>query len=386
MPSTRYEEATDGGLVYAERAGNGWEGSIDLGEYGLWSQGIDRLPSGTLLVVGPIELDQQSWNEAAERLEMACLHALDSAHRVAVLFNTPTPEMLCEDVAVLVRSARGEPSDAVTALVGMVADDGELRRRHPFATAYPEPIQTRANVGLDAFPPSTRDALRDELAMRTSGIVLFGSSEIVDHSAAEQVAAALAITEHAGPAARIMPRHRGTPAKDWLVPEAIKALPYLPSIASAYAQGYRRMVITPHYSKADELIGYEDVLFIGGTYEHNVSQIALRLIVGSAARNEAMMADRIVAVLGLLQVSGKRGQAVASDLFVRGALPKPIGTEYKELEAFLRDNRVVRWEDELASLLNSGAITAAGVKRASRHHQVSEFLAERRTVKRASKA
>jgi hypothetical protein len=42
----RYEEATDGGLVYAERAGNGWDGSIDLGEYGLWSPGIDRLPSG----------------------------------------------------------------------------------------------------------------------------------------------------------------------------------------------------------------------------------------------------------------------------------------------------------------------------------------------------
>ena len=56
----RYEEATDGGLVYAERAGNGWEGSIDLGEHGLWSPGIDRLPSGTLLVVGPIELNQQS--------------------------------------------------------------------------------------------------------------------------------------------------------------------------------------------------------------------------------------------------------------------------------------------------------------------------------------
>jgi hypothetical protein len=52
----RYEEATDGDLVYAERAGSGWEGSIDLGEYGLWSAGIDRLPSGTLLVVGPIEL------------------------------------------------------------------------------------------------------------------------------------------------------------------------------------------------------------------------------------------------------------------------------------------------------------------------------------------
>src|SRR5665213_3255388 len=34
----RYEEASDGALVYAERAGNRWDGSIDLGENGLWSK------------------------------------------------------------------------------------------------------------------------------------------------------------------------------------------------------------------------------------------------------------------------------------------------------------------------------------------------------------
>lgn len=45
----RYEEATDGELVYAEGAGSHWEGSIDLGEYGLSSGGLSRVPSGTLL-------------------------------------------------------------------------------------------------------------------------------------------------------------------------------------------------------------------------------------------------------------------------------------------------------------------------------------------------
>lgn len=63
-----YEDATDGALLYAERAGNGWASSIDLGDYGLWSSGLDRVPSGTLLVVGPLELDQQSWSDASERL------------------------------------------------------------------------------------------------------------------------------------------------------------------------------------------------------------------------------------------------------------------------------------------------------------------------------
>lgn len=379
----RYEEATDGGLVYAERAADGWDGSIDLGETGLWSHGIDRLPSGTLLVVGPIDLDQQSWDEAAERLEMACLHALTSNHRIAVLVNTPTPSMVYQDMVVLLKSATNEPSDTASALVGAVADDGELRPRRPFATAYPKPVATRASVGPDALPASTREVLRRELATRTSGIVLFGSSEIVDHSAAEQVAAGLALTGHAGPAARIMPRHRGTPAKDWLVPEAIKALPFLPSIASAYAQGYRRMVITPHYARADTLLDYKDVLFLGGTYQHDVSDIAMRLIVGSNSQNEADMMDRIVAVLGILHLSARGRQTVASDLFVRGTLPKPLGSNYSELEAFLRDNRMIRWEDELASLLENGAVTKAAIKRASRHHTVSEFLSQRRTVANA---
>jgi hypothetical protein len=374
----RYEEATDGGLVYAERAGNGWEGSIDLGEYGLWSPGIDRLPSGTLLVVGPIDLDQDSWNDAAERLEMACLHALNSAHRVAVLVQTPTPDVVCQDLVVLLRSPKAESADVETALVGVVSAEGELRPRRPFAAAYPKPIQTRANVGLESLPESTRELLRRELASCTSGIVLFGTSEIAEHSAAEQVAAGLALTEHAGPAARIMPRHRGTPAKDWLVPEAIKALPFLPSIASAYARGYRRMVITPHYSKSDLLLDYQDVLFLGGTYEHDVSDITLRLIIAGDGRKEAEVMQRIVAVLGLLKVSGKRGKVVASDLYLRRHMRAPLGTKFEELEAFLRKNRVIRWEDELASLLDSGAVTVTGVKKATRDHKVSEFLSQRR--------
>ena len=379
----RYEEATDGGLVYAERAGSDWEGSIDLGEYGLWSSGIDRLPSGTLLVVGPMELDQQSWEDAAQRLEMACLHALNSHHRIAVLVKTPTPDMLCQDLVVLLQSASDEPSETNSALVGVVAENGELQYRRPFAAAYPKPVGICANLDLEALPVSTREPLRVELAIHTSGIVLFGSSEIADHTAYDQLAAGLALTGHAGAAARIMPRHRGTPAKDWLVPDAIKALPFLPSIESAHAQGYRRMVIDPHYLRGDVLLDYEDVLFLGGTYGHGVADIALRLLT-SSAQNELRILERIVAVLGLFPVAGRRGRAVASDLFIRGTLPAPAGGEYSDLEAFLRANRLVRWEEELASLLDSGTVTVAGVKKAGlRHHSVAEFLAGRRTAKKA---
>lgn len=369
----RYEEATDGGLVYAERAGGARQGSIDLGEYGLWSSGIDRLPSGTLIVVGPIELDQGSWGAAAERVSMACLHALNSNHRVAILVETPRPERLPQDVALLARSGSDDVGDVSTGLAGLVTENGALLPVRPFPQDYPQPLASQAVAGPGALPQSVRDRLRGALAPHNSGIVLFGSSEITDHAAIDQVADALSLTDHAGPAARIMPRHRGTPSKDWNVPDAIKALPFLPSIASAYAQGYRRMVITPHYLKGEDLVDYEDVLFLGGTYGHEVPSIALRLAVWSGPQEDGVL-KRLIAVHGSFQVHSRRGAISASDLFIRGNQPAPSGAKYEDYERFLRTNRVLRWEEELSSLLESKAVTAAQVRKAAGHNPGESLL------------
>lgn len=380
----RYEEATDGGLVYAEQAANGWDGSIDLGEYGLWSSGIDRLPSGTLLVVGPLQLDQSTWKNAAERLEMACLHALNSEHRVAVLVDTPTPDRLCEDLDLMVRKLRDEESDTHTALQGIVTEEGELQDRRPFSRGYPKPALVSVQLGMDAIPRTALEPLRNELASRTCGMALFGASRITEHTAYEQLAAALALTEHAGPAARIMSRHRGTPAKDWMVPEPIKQLPFLPSIESAYAQGYRRMLVDAHYTQGDAWLDYDDVLFMGATYGHDVMEVALNLVARSGQR-EARALQRIIAVLGVLHVEGKKGPAVASDLFIRGDATGPMGTDWSEFENFLRSRRVVRWDDELSVLLDAGLVTMASVKKSDpRNRHIGDFFARRKEMKRAS--
>lgn len=371
-------------MVYAEQAANGWECSIDLGEYGLWSSGIDRLPSGTLLVVGPLELDQSTWKNSAERLVMACLHALNSEHRVAVLVDTPTPDRLCEDLDLMVRTAREEESDIQTALQGVVTEGGELQDRRPFARGYPKPVLIKAQEDTGAIPRAALEPLRRELAARTHGMVLFGASEITEHTAYEQLSAALALTEHAGPAARIMPRHRGTPAKDWMVPESIKQLPFLPSIDSAYAQGYRRMLVDAHYTEGDVWLDYNDVLFMGATYGHDVKEVALNLV-ARGGRREAKVLQGIVAVLGLLQIQGKKGVAVATDLFLRGGADGPMGTDWVEFEEFLKSHRVVRWEDELSALLEAGTVTVASVKKSNpRNTHLAEFLAQRRGMKKAS--
>lgn len=379
----RYEEATDGGLVYAEAAGREWDGSIDLGENGLWSSGIDRLASGTLLVVGPVNLDQEEWEGAAQRLTMACLHALVSGHRVAVLFDTPTPSTLAQDVVVLLRPSEEEHPDICAALVGVVAEDGQLLPRQPFAGPYPAPVFFDAETSLEIFPVSVREPLRNELAQVKSGIVVFGSSEVRTQAVNEQVAAGLAMTQHVGPAARIMTRHRGTPEKDWNVPAAIKVLPFLPSIESAHAQGYRRMVIDLHYAEADALMKFDDVLFLGSTFGHDATQNVV--MVGAAGyRAQAAIVARVAAAVGLLVVPSRRGEVVAGDLFVRRLARGTCGTAYDDLEKFVRDNRLVRWEDELASLLDAKVVTESGIKRIRPHHAVTDFLSARRADRRAS--
>ncbi len=373
----RYEEATDGALVYAERAASHWGGSIDLGEGGLWSSGLSRVPSGTLIVIGPIELDQQSWNDSAHHLEMACLVAQGSGHRVAVLIETPVPEGMCEDVMLMVQSIQPDGDACDTALLGVVADDGELQMRMPFAHSRPRPAPVRSVATVDAIPPSARAALHQAVAKRRSGILLFGSAIIGDHSAIDLVAAALALTEHAGPAARIMPRHRSTPAKDWLVPEAIKQLPFLPSIESAFDQGYRRMIFDPNYTKAESLLRFsEDVLFIGGTFGSKVDDVLLRI--RSETQQERDLLALVIAILSVTPVPGKHGVTIASDFFVMqpGSVPVP-SMEFEDIQAFLQENRILRWQDEMVRLLDSGEVTVADIKQAfSRNYGIDEFLSQ----------
>lgn len=371
-----YEDATDGALIYAERAGNHWEGSIDLGEGGLWSSGLWRVPSGTLLVVGPLLFDQQSWNSTRDRLEMACLIAQGAGHRVAVLIDTPTPEAMFEDVRLIVRSAQPEGEDYEAALLGSVSAEGALQLRQPFATSRPVLAQVPNVATPDAIPASVRNQLANALAGKTSGLLLFGSSEIEEHSAIELVAASLAMTEHAGPAARIMPRHRPTPAKDWLVPQAIQQLPFLPSIESAYAQGYRRMIVSPHYTRAELMKQFSgDVLFISGTYGSVVDDVFMRFFVAGSLKREEDLLSSVLAILGVAYAHGSHGRESICDLYLPDRAKVVVPAKDDDLTQFIQDGRVVRWQDELVQLLGEGRLTRSAVQTAlKRNRHVADFL------------
>lgn len=371
-----YEEATDGALIYAERAGNHWEGSIDLGEGGLWSSGLWRVPSGTLLVVGPLLFDQQSWNSSRDRLEMACLIAQGAGHRVAVLIDTPTPEAMFEDVRLIVRSAQPEGEDYEAALLGCVSPEGDLQLRQPFATSRPVPAQVPNVATPDAIPSSVRNQLANALAGKASGLLLFGSSEIDDHAAIELVAASLAMTEHAGPAARIMPRHRSTPAKDWLVPQAIQQLPFLPSIESAYEQGYRRMIVAPTYTRAELLKQYShDVLLISGAYGSAVDDVLRHYLRFGSLRGEEDLLSSILAILGVAYIPGTHGIESICDLYLHQHGKVVARGTHDKLHQLVQEGRTVRWQDELKHLLSEGRVSRSDVESALKQgRNVGDFF------------
>lgn len=374
-----YEDATDGELVYAERAGSHWQGSIDLGEDGLWSTGMGRLPSGTLLVVGPIELNQQSWEEASARLEMACVHVQSSGHRVAVLVRTDTPDTLFHDLDLMVRQKEPKGDDTHEALRGLVTADGDMKELSPFVTPLTAPVLVPSEAPLDALPPKSIPLLQKAFERRKTGFLLVGSSEINEHWAAELVNALLPLTDFAGPAARIKPRSRGTPAKDWNVPDALKALPFLPSIESAYSLGYRRMVINPGYTDGETLMQYGDeVLFLGGGYGSSVDDLfatALRYR-GLDQAKEALAT--VVAVLAVTSLRTPKLSVGLADMYIPDGR-EPAGEDtFSAVLGLLREDRVLRAEDELSELLDQKRVTPTAVKKAvERSKWVTELLAER---------
>lgn len=374
-----YEDATDGALLYAERAGNHWESSIDLGEDGLWSSGMQRVPSGTLLVLGPLEVNEQSWSDVGSRLESACLKALAYGHRVAVLVNTESPDTLFHDIDLAVRMQEPEGGDAHQALRGVVTVTGELVTRAPFVEALPAPVFRPSVASLDAIPAAAVPLLKAALDRRPTGLLLLGNSEISEHWAADLVNAALALTDFAGPAARIRPRSRSTPSKDWDVPEAMRALPFLPSVDSAFSLGYRRIVINPTFTDADVVTAYSDrVLFIAGGYGGSVDDLFLDAVRPNGFQKVAEMFDQLIAVLAVTPLKTSRLDTSFADMYVPNGHRVEPGDRYAAVLKLLREHRCLRAEDELSGLLDQKRITPSAVKKAvERTKWVTELLAER---------
>jgi len=365
-----YDEATDGELVYAESAGQHWKSSIDLGEGGLWSSGLERVPSGTLLVVGPLDLCEESWEDSRDRLQAACTRAQLDGHRVAVLVRTPSPDTLHFDLDRLVRSA-DDSMDEHEALLGDVLEDGRCVRRIPFANELNPPAQAPFEEPISTISASALQRLQPALAACNSGLVLVGSDVEGEHHAMELIVACLSLTNRLGPVARVRPRSRGTPAKDWLVPESIKTVPFLPSVQSAYEQGYRRIIFPAYYTDAEVLLRYgRDALLITGSHGTEVTRIFLQTVRGRGSDQEREILKLITATLGVSSVSSHQ----IADLYTGGS-DIPSFTRGTHAWDFMEQNRTVRREDEALALLRANAIQPQDlIDSLGRDHDVRKLL------------
>lgn len=348
----RYDDATDGALLYAENVGIDFENSIDLGEYGLWSNGLTRAPSGTLIVVGPIKLDQQSWRDAGERIEMACLTAVNGGHRVAILLDTPAPDDLAADVALLAR----EPShdDLDMSIVGWVAPDGELTAGGVWRE-WRSPAIVPAVATTDLLPSNVTALLEKALDDRVNGILAFGSSVINENPGFELLEGALALTDHLGPAARIMSRHRSTMAKFDLVPHAVAQLPFLPSVESAHAQGYRRFVVDPNYTRGETFARFQgDSMFLVATYAPDVEGVVMALARRRSHSDWVALLEHLIAAVAITPLTFSAGKTALCDVYVNTGQHVLVDATDDTVLDIPVERRAIRNEDQIAVWLAEG--------------------------------
>jgi hypothetical protein len=196
-----------------------------------------------------VELNQQSWEDSTNKLEWGCIRASEG-QRVVILLDTPSPETLHFDVELMVRDTFPD-SHWGAYLVGDVAENGNLLARVPFVQpdsvkfAHSRPAKPKPHLqeAWSSVSSAELEVMRNAFGGGKPGIAAFGTTYREEHHGIDLMAAALGLTEGFGPAARIKPRNRSTPAKDMMVPEPVKTLPFLTSIESAYALGFRRMVV-----------------------------------------------------------------------------------------------------------------------------------------------
>jgi hypothetical protein len=229
----------------------------------------------------------------------------------------------------------------------------------------------------DAIPEHAQQLMQPTLLQRKSGLLLVGSPAADEHRAIDLVNACLALTEHAGPAARIMPRHRSTPQKDWQVPDGVKDLPFLPSIQSAYAQGYRRMVIAPGYTSAEVLRDYaKDVLFIAGAYAFDAIGTYTGALSNALIRHDVDLFDQVIVLLAVTRLPVHGETFVFTDLFINdGDLPYDAHTSFDALTDAVSRHRRQKVEIQLRAAIGQGLIRREDLEELPRNRLIKQLLA-----------
>jgi hypothetical protein len=362
-----YQEATDGAVFYAERAAAGHAAAINLGDDGLWSNGLDRVPSGTLVVVGPLRFTQQDWNDATERIEMACSLSYSAGLRLAVLVDSPAPSTVCADAALMLVENRA--GDFVDDLVGTIADDGSLMTG--VSITYPGASSVPFAGTSSAIPPDVARALEVALASAPAGLLALGSPSDLENPGFDLAVAGLAVTEHMGAAARIMPRYRSTLSKFDLVDPEVAKLPFLPSVQGAYARGYRRFLVDLRYTNVDLIERFTKLgcLFIACSYGPSIEHVLRASFMNYGAKPKKL--DWLIAAVVVVNVEFHDVKKVLVDCFIGPATG--LADDEEGYQAVF-DMRSLRIEEQLSRLIEAGEVSLEQIRQAGADQRILRRL------------
>lgn len=374
----RYEVASEGALLYAEGAGQCSEGAIELGEYGLFSRGMERLPSGTLVVIGSLALTQEAWEDNKNRLSVAASLAYTAELRIVVLVETPLPDNLHSDIELLLRSDQEGIDRKLANMLGVITKAGDLQIIQPFVKQRQSPALQHFTTA-QRLPPVLEDALKQAIACHPYGLISLGISSR-DKSRKALIEALLPLTEHAGPVVRIQPTFSSGYAKyDTPMSPYFVGIPVFPSIESAYDHGFRRMVIeSVHHGASRAMAKYaHDTCFLLNSHSAEVAGVWMDTTAFSQDGPHGL--DMLTAVLCVADIEVQKERFTVCDAFIASGLPYPTG-KFGDLIDHMEAHRIVRWEDQLETLLSTDKVTPEHAQKALRRHDVNSYLEARNAL------
>lgn len=357
----RYVRATQQ-VFYTDSTGSDNEFAIELGEAGIFSAGLRRAATGTLVVMH-LQLDQDNWEENESRMT-AAWNAASAELRVIVVCSTENPDDLQRDIALLTRGNEG-PDYLDPYLVGVVTDLGEMLERVPFVPARQAPkVPLQLPASALSLPENIAKKLSAAVCARPTGSVIAGmylgnmSSEPL-----QVVAAMLPLLVSHGPTVRVGP-HTGNPYdKRMPIPEALLALSVYSSVESAIEDGAKVILLDCSMHVASKLLARygNQALFVMHCKAMGVGRAFTHVFAASSDEEQQLLVDTIVASVCVGSVRGKSSKPLTWDMYVHvDGLRVP---ESGDVEEPLAAHRAIRWEDQVFDLMRAGEVSEKSVRK-----------------------
>lgn len=368
----RYTDEVPGVAFFAEEAGRDAESAIELGEQGIYSKGLSLAPRGSLLVVGPLQLSEASWDECVGRVIAASNLVDERSMRVAVLVDTCSPATLHQDMAsmLLMEGDDGEFVDPT--LQGVVVEDGRCECVAPFVAQYQRATAPLTWTAAAPLPKPLADTLAAALAFRRTGIFVAAHDPFLEpiHGLMDSM---LAVLAPLGPVTIIQTSSHHSFPHDKESAGRFGSLPVCPSIDVALAQGYRCLVVDAPSGLEKAMVRHaKDACFLIHSHSGDVRGALLHGL-GMGGYRHAENLEAITAILGVIGLESSSGRQVLCDAYHANGTAihaERMADLWEEVTA----RRAVRWEDQLSELLEAGTLTSRDIQKSLRLWGLDEFL------------